>query len=210
MTIYRHRFSGLGSSQELWVATLHTESSVSLATAHAAAHAFAVGVFGTDLHARYSTIQAFESTVTDALDPVTGRNTVQARSDQEIFGTATDQVQSARNCLVVSLQTGTATRHGRGRMFLPGLTAASQSGEGGILGSARDSIAAALGARMTTLAATSQPVIYQRPIGIPPKPFTAWTAGHTIPVTRLSISSQWGTQRRRTNKTPLSTTFASV
>jgi hypothetical protein len=63
---------------------------------------------------------------------------------------------------------------------------------------------------LTTLAATTTPVVWQRAVrSAPPGPFT-YTPGAGVPISSCAVGNILGTQRRRTNKTVQSYTSASV
>lgn len=189
MTFWRHRINGVGAGGELWVTTLHSRSTGTLADAHAAFNTFAVTLFTGAFAARWNTNTGMTGTVTDQLDPTTGRNVAQARTDVTHLGTATDAPQSPRACAVIGLKTATPTRAGRGRMFLPAPTAASITAAGVMSDAARAALITAVSVPMVTLAATVIPVILHRATLL------------ATDVTSIQVGNELGTQRRRTNKT---------
>jgi hypothetical protein len=195
MTFFRHRLIGHGVGGEEWVTSLHSSSTGTLADAHAAWNTFCVGMFTGELAARYSTLVGMSTTVTDALDATTGKNTAQIRTDAAHAGTATDGVQSSRACLLVALRTALPTRKGRGRMFWPAPTAASIDTDGAVKSAALTAIAADFGTQLTTLAGAVTPIIFHRP-----KPLL-FIDGTGTPVIAVAINGQLATQRRRNNKT---------
>jgi hypothetical protein len=211
MTTFRHRVQGTGAGGELWVSTLHSVSTGTLAAAHAAFHTMMVALFTGELAALYNANQGMTGTVTDQLDPANDKNVAQASTGATHVGTATDTPSSPRACLVIGLTSATPTRHGRGRMFFPAPTAASITAAGALNATPRAAIASDFGARLTTFSATATPVIWTRAKGVGARPFTTYVPGSAGGiVTGVSVGTTLGTQRRRTNKTPQTYSTATV
>jgi hypothetical protein len=207
MTVYRHRIIGHGVNAELWNTTLHTESSTGLGDASTAMYDFLDAIGTGPLAARWSTGVAIESFVTDQLDDDTGDNVNQnGVAGLGWAGTAVDKPHSPRDCVVISLKTALPTRRGHGRMFWPAPTVASTDANGKLTNAAAVEFADEFGAALTTLAATTRPVVYHRavkaPLTIPrtiPRPILVtptWTV-----ITSLGVGDRLGTQTRRNNQT---------
>jgi hypothetical protein len=218
MTIFRGTLIALGTGGEALSSTLHLSSSGSLASVNTAWNAFCTGIFTGALAARWSTAVSLEETVTDQLDPTTGKNVAQLRQANIHAGTATDKPQSPRDCVVVSLRTATPTRAGRGRMFWPAPTVASTDGAGKLTDAARTAFSTAFAAALGTLGATATPVVYHRPTvfrttynrktGVGTD--HAASVATAIPIIVVSIGNKLGTMRSRDNQTSNSYLAASI
>jgi len=189
MPYFRHRVTGPNPGGDVWVSTMHSSSSNTLAAVHTAWTTFINNFFSTTYNALMPNEQSATGTVTDQLDPVTGKNVSQVSSTITQVGTGTGGTASPRNALVVQLLTTLPTRAGRGRMFLPSPDVSHYDANGKFDASMVSTISSAFAAGLTTFKATSQPVVYHR---------------DTKTGTNLSgikIGVVVGSQRRRTNKT---------
>jgi hypothetical protein len=160
VTIYLHKMSGPGSAGDLWISTLHTSGAANLATAHSAWSTFVTAIFNNGFKTRWPVPNQITGLSTVALDPVTGRQTAVTSSGVALVGTAAGQALSPRDSIVISLRTALPTKAGRGRMYMPGPDAGHLTTSGLLTGTDATAIATAVGAAMTTLKATSQPVVY--------------------------------------------------
>jgi hypothetical protein len=188
MTIYRHRISGPGSAGDMWTSTLHSNSSQSLATVHAAWQTLVTGFITATLAAMWPNEVSATSIVTDQLDPLTGKNVAQLSAAIAGVGTGAGATMSPRLALVIGHRTTIPTRSGRGRMFWPAPDATHTSASGNLLSTDATTIATSWSGRLTTFKATSQPVIYHRDT-------------HTFDnIVGVTVGVVFGSQRRRTNR----------
>lgn len=119
MTFYRHRVIGPGSAGDVWVSTMHSDSTVGIDAVHNAWQALWIN-FWTDTYKALVTPQVqITQLVTDQLDPLTGANVAQKTTAVNYVGTGAGTTVSPRNCLLLSFITTLPTRRGRGRMYLP-------------------------------------------------------------------------------------------
>lgn len=188
MTIYLHKMSGPGSAGDVWISTLHTSGAANLATAHGAWSTFVNAIYNNALKTRWAIPSQITNLATVSLDPVTGKQTAVTSSGVALVGTAAGQALSPRDSIVISLRTALPTKAGRGRMFLPGPDAGHLGTSGLLIGTDATAIATAVGAAMTTLKATSQPVVYHA---------KTKTVDNIITV---MVGQVLATQRRRTNR----------
>lgn len=189
MTVFRHRVTGPGPAGDIWVSTLHSSSSQSITTVHAAWQQL-VQSFGTVLATFWSPVQQATEVVTDELDAAGKHNVAQARSAVAIAGTGAGNPLDQRACVVVGLRTAVPTRAGRGRMYWPAPDDANLDSDGLLLAATASNISAEMATDLATMAGTAQPVIYHRALNT----FT--------PISTVTVSLVVGTQRRRTNKVP--------
>lgn len=188
MPYFRHRVTGPGSAGDVWVATMHSNSANTLTAVHTAWTAFINTFFSGTYNALCTPQQSATGTVTDQLDPVTGKNAAQASSVIAQVGTGGGATPSPRSCMVISFQSALPTRAGRGRMFLPSPDMSHYDNQGKFLAAAAAAVSTAFANGLTTFKATSTPVIYHR----------AAKTGTNI--TGVKVGIIVGTQRRRTNK----------
>lgn len=190
MTIYRHRVTGPGSAGDVWVSTMHSSSAGSLAAVHTAWTALVNNFISGTLGAMWNTHVQANGTITDQLDPVTGKNVAQASTAISQIGTGSGGSVSPRNCVVIGLRTSVPTRAGRGRMYWPSPDDSHYQTNGLLVAADVTTIDTGFGTALTTFKATSTPVIFHR------KTLTFDTVINT------STGIIPGTQRRRTNKIP--------
>lgn len=188
MTTFRHRVTGPGSAGDIWVTTLHSSSANTLASVHTAWTTFVNSFLSGTLDAMWNTHVSATQTITDQLDPLTGKNVAQAVSAITQTGTGAGGSVSPRNCLVIGLRTTLPTKAGRGRMYWPSPDDSHYATTGKFVDADMATIANGFGTALTTFKATSTPVIYHR-------------ASRTFDtVTSCTVGDIPGTQRRRTNK----------
>lgn len=180
--------SGPGSAGDVWISTLHTSSASTLSAAHSAWQTFVASIVSTSLGAVWPTATTITNVATVQLDPTTGKQAAVTSSGVALAGTSGGVQLSPRDSIVLSLRTILPTKAGRGRMFLPGPASTSLGGTGLLLGGTATSIANAVGTAMTTLKATSQPVVYHK-------------ATRTVDnIVDVRVGGVLGTQTRRTNR----------
>ena len=170
------------------MATLHSSSANSLASVHTAWTTFITSFFSATFNALMSTSQSVNATVTDQLDPVSGKNVAQTSSGITEVGTGGGATPSPRNCMVISLTSALPTRAGRGRMYLPSPDSSHYAADGSFLTAAQTAVSTSFASHMTTLKATTTPVIYHR---------ATKTSDNIV---SIKVGIIVGTQRRRTNR----------
>lgn len=188
MTVYRHRVTGPGSAGDIWVSTLHSSSASSLSAVHTAWTTLITNFITNTMGALWNAHQAATETITDQLDPVTGKNVAQASSAVSLTGTGTGGSISPRNCIVIGLRTAVPTRAGRGRMYWPSPDDSHYATNGTFASADVTTVATGFATVLTAFKATSTPVIFHR------KTLSFDT------ITNTSVGIIPGTQRRRTNK----------
>jgi hypothetical protein len=119
MTVFRHRITGNGAAGDIWICTLHSESSLPLGSVHAQYVSAITGFLNGTMKALWNTHTSTTEAFTDQLDPSTGHNVAQAVDPVVVAGTGTGGSVAQGTALVMSWITGLPTRKGRGRMFLP-------------------------------------------------------------------------------------------
>lgn len=195
MTVFRHRVTGPGAAGDIWVSTMHSSSANTLASVHTAWTTFINTFCSGTMNAMWNTHVSATETITDQLDPITGKNVAQALSGISQVGTGTGGSVSPRVCMVIGLRTALPTRAGRGRMYWVSPDDSHYATTGKFVDADATTINTAFATALTTFKATSTPVIYHR-------------TSHTFDVvTTTTIGDVPGTQRRRTNK--VAQTYAS-
>lgn len=188
MPVFLHRMSGPGTAGDVWISTLHTSSAATLSAAHSAWTTFVSSIVSGALGIVWPVATSITNLQTVQLDPATGRQAAQTSSSVALAGTAVGAVLSPRDSIVLSLRSILPTKAGRGRMYLPGPASTFMSATGLLLGATCTNIANACGTAMTTLKATSQPVVYHR-------------ATRTVDnVVDVRVGGVLGSQTRRTNR----------
>ena len=188
MTIYRHRVTGPGSAGDIWVSTLHSSSANTLASVHTAWTTFVNSFCSGTMNAMWNTHMSATETITDQLDPVTGKNVAQSISSITQVGTGAGGTPSPRVCIVVGLRTALPTRAGRGRMYWPAPDDGHFATTGKFVDADCTTIATGFATALTTFKATATPVVFHR----------SHLTFDTI--TNVTVGDIPGTQRRRTNK----------
>lgn len=188
MTIYKHTIGGTFTAGDIWNSTFHTSSVNNLATVHAAATTFVNNMCTGTLNAMWPTDVSVTSLITNALDPLTGKQTAQTSSTLAQTGTGAGGKPSPRDCLLFSLRTALPQKSGRGRMYLPSLDASHYTATGRLVQADVTTIANNIGPLLTTLGATAPMVIFHRKV-----------LGFDL-VIQIKVPDLAATQRRRTNK----------
>ena len=187
MALYRMVASGT-TPGESWSFTLHAEGSLSTADAATA--------FGDALTAAWTggmddvTTADVDCTLASvaALDPATDGQLTRVEVVLALTGVAAGEMLPYQCATVISLLTDSATRHGRGRFYLPPL--ATGTVDGGLISAATiTSLDTAWTAFFDSLNTDGlNPVVRNR-------------TGHiSTPVTGARVGNVFDTQRRRRNK----------
>jgi len=187
MALYRMVASGT-TPGESWSFTLHAEGSLSTADAATA--------FGDALTAAWAggmddvTTADVDCTLASvaALDPATDGQLTRVEVVLALTGVAAGEMLPYQCATVISLLTDSATRHGRGRFYLPPL--ATGTVDGGLISAATiTSLDTAWTAFFDSLNTDGlNPVVRNR-------------TGHiSTPVTGARVGNVFDTQRRRRNK----------
>lgn len=187
MALYRMVASGT-TPGESWSFTLHAEGSLSTADAATA--------FGDALTAAWAggmddvTTADVDCTLASvaALDPATDGQVTRVEVVLALTGVAAGEMLPYQCATVISLLTESATRHGRGRFYLPPL--ATGTVDGGLISAATiTSLDTAWTAFFDSLNTDGvNPVVRNR-------------TGHiSTPVTSARVGNVFDTQRRRRNK----------
>ena len=187
MALYRHRVVGT-SPGEQWSFTLHTTGTVPVETANITWASAVAAMWTGNLDALISSQISVIERTTVTINEETEGQIARADDDAALPGVATDSMLPFQVSLAVSLSTTLANRHGRGRFYLPPLTAASLA-VGRVAPSSLTTIGSAVGALFSGLAGGNlTPVVRDR-------------TGHiSTVVTSASVGDVFDTQRRRRNK----------
>lgn len=187
MALFRHVMSGT-TPGETWSCTLHTTGAGSLASAQTA-FSGAVSAFWTgELDSIVTTDVVVTEVSTASLDPATGKQLSRLIDDVSLPGVATGEMLPFQCASGVSWRTATATRSGRGRMYLPPL-AVSVLDTGRLSTSAVSTISDAVGQLTDSLDGGGLVLVLLNR-----------TTLVTTPVTSQDVGNVIDTQRRRRNK----------
>lgn len=134
-----------------------------------------------------TTVTTFEQSSTEVgLD---GKNVTQALATVALAGTATDDSMPQETTPVISLRTANASKAGRGRLYLPCLTEASNAGSGVIVSGSQTQLADAAQNMIQSLNGANMSVgVFHRVTNL----FDA--------VTACDVANLFRVQRRRQNK----------
>src|SRR5690625_1580277 len=187
MAIFRHRMQGPGTAGDIWVATMHSQSTQDIDTVHSAFSTF-VGTLANQVDPMWSTETQLTQIVTDELDSTGHHNAAQRRSGLQIKGTGSGNALSPRTAIVVSLRTALPTRSGRGRFYLPGPDDTHLTTTGLFNSTDAATVASGISSAIASMNSTSVVGVFHRSL-------------NTItPVTDVYVGQVPGDQRRRTNK----------
>lgn len=193
MTLYRHTINGVYPGEE-WSTTIHTTSTLSLEAAQGAwTTAWQQMMLGADPPADnidqfISTLVSTTTASTSQLDAVTGRQTAKVEDDLAQAGTSTAALLPPQNSVVVSWGSVSATRSGRGRMYLPAFTVVALD-DGLVLSAAQTKIKAAAQNLLDSFSGAGvTPVLLNR------------VSKATTPITTVRVGNIVDTQRRRRDK----------
>ncbi len=212
MTIYRHTYSGSLPQGDTFQYGWWSNSSLNVTDANTAALAWAASLWQTG-GAGSGCKAYFASGVVHALVRTAGMSispSGSARKDGKPSfktvsvatgaftqaGTAVGDSNPQTSALVVYFKTTDASKHGRGRMYLPTIAAFATAANGSLTTGAQTEIVADLHSAFTgAIAAGLQPVCFVQQSG---KYDTL--QGSAVNIASFGISTTLGTQRRRTNK----------
>lgn len=187
MALFRHVISGTTPGEE-WSFTLHTEGTGSTGDANAAL-ADAIDTAYTEGFASVTAPEVSSTLASTAsIDPSTDGQITRVEAVLALPGTATAEMLPFQCATCISLISDSATRHGRGRFFLPPL-AADVLADGRVSNTAILAISTAFTGFFDVLSTAGlAPVIRNR-------------SGHvSTPVTSARVGNVIDTQRRRRNK----------
>lgn len=187
MALYRHVAIGVFPG-ESWSFTLHTLGSADLATAQTTWSDAITALWTGKLDALVATDVELTEVTTASMDQATGKQISRLSDDVSLPGVAATATLPPQNAVAVSWRSDTATRAGRGRLYLPpfatgALAAGRLSGA-----SVTDVVAAVKAMADVIVGAALQPVLYSR---------TKFT---TTAITKFDVGDVVDTQRRRRDK----------
>lgn len=187
MALYRHRVVGTTPGEQ-WSFTLHSTGTVPVETANITWAQAVAAMWTGGLDALVSSQVSIIERTTVTINEQTEGQIARADDDAQLPGVATDSMLPFQVALVVSLSTTLANRHGRGRFYLPPLTAASLA-QGRLAPAAQTTVASSVQALFSGLnGGNLTPVVRDR-------------VGHiSTVVTSASVGDVFDTQRRRRNK----------
>jgi len=197
MALFRHTASGTQQSGS-WSFTLHTTGSLSVGDANTAwASALAAGWAGTALiEDIYETNTILDTATTAEIDPATDKQMTRVTATVSHAGSITGNQLPFQVAVVVSLLTDSATRHGRGRLYLPAPDR-SMCAAGEASSTCTTNIDSGMTALFDSLnTSVLTPVVRNR------------TAHSSLTITSARVGSIFDTQRRRRNK--LSETYTPI
>lgn len=187
MALYRHVISGI-TPGESFSFTLHTEGTASTGDANAALAAAITAAYTNGFASVTAPEVSSTLASTASIDPSTDGQMTRVEAVLALPGTAVAEMLPFQCATVISLISDSATRHGRGRFFLPPL-AADVLADGRVSNTAILSISTAFTSFFDTLVTAGlTPVIRNR-------------VGHvSTTVTSARVGNVIDTQRRRRNK----------
>ena len=197
MTHFRLVVTGALPAGDIWMSGFHVNADPGLdaATVNAAwVTAWALAWNGTgasdDLKSLIkTTVTTFEQSATEVGSD--GKNITQDVQTVALAGTATDDCMAQETCPVWSLRTANASKAGRGRLYLPPLTEASNAANGLIVSGSVTQLANAGQNTIQSLNGASMVVgVFHR--------FTNTFSD----VTAVDVANKFRVQRRRQNKVP--------
>lgn len=187
MALFRHVLSGQ-TPGESWSFTLHTEGNLSAGDANDALAAAITAAYG----AGFSTITPPDVTCTAAstatINEATDGQITRVEVVLALAGAAVEEMLPYQCATCITLVTASATRHGRGRFYLPPLGAGVLEA-GKLSASAVSNLDTAFTAFFDALATAGLTVVVRN------------RSGHvSTPVTEARVGDVIDTQRRRRNK----------
>lgn len=197
MALFKHTASGTQQAGS-WSFTLHTEGALSVADANAAwvtaLTAGWVGAPGVEDVFENSTIMDTASTV--GINPATDLQTTRVTATVSHAGSITGNQLPFQVAVVISLLADSATRHGRGRLYLPAPDV-SMCTNGALSATCLTNLDTGMTALFDSLnTSVLTPVIRNR------------TAHTSLNVASARVGSIFDTQRRRRNK--LTETYTAI
>lgn len=189
MALFRHTASGTQQTGS-WSFTLHTEGSLSVGDANSAwSDALTAGWVGSALvEDVYENSTILDTATTAGINPATDGQTTRVTATVSLAGSITGNQLPYQVAVVISLQTDTATRHGRGRLYLPAPDV-SMCTNGGLSSTCLTNLDAGFTALFDSLNTDGlTPVVRNR------------TAHSSTTITSARVGSVFDTQRRRRNK----------
>jgi len=187
MALYRHVASGTYPGEE-WSFTLHTLTAADLATAQSNWGDALAALWTDSLDAVIATDVVLTEYTTASLTEATGKQISRLSDDVSLAGVHALPSLPAQCSLVASWRSDTATRGGRGRMYLPAMATSIMSGGKASAGTIT-TVVAAVKAMMDVLVADAQtPVLYSR------------LTHTTTAITKFDVGDVIDTQRRRRDK----------
>lgn len=187
MALYRHVCMGTFPGEE-WIFTLHTTGTPSLDAAQTAWSNAISALWTGELDAVVATNVEVNEVTTASIDEATDKQLSRLSSSLSLPGVATAVSLPPQVATVVSLRSTTATRRGRGRMYLPPL-ASSAVAAGRLSGAAQGAVVAAAKAMFDSLTGAGlTPIIRARDLH------------QSTTVTSFDVGDVFDTQRRRRNK----------
>lgn len=188
MALFRHVASGTTPGEQ-WSFTMHSEGTISNAAANAA--------FVDGLTAAWAVGGMTDATTADVdltlastaeIDPATDGQVTRVEAVLALTGAVVGEMLPYQCATVISLLTGSATRHGRGRFYLPPLATSMIAG-GRLSATAVGILDVAWTAFFDSMATDLLSVVVRNRIG------------HTsLVVTSARVGDVIDTQRRRRNK----------
>lgn len=193
---------------DVWNITMHSSSaSGAIQSIHGAWATLCGGIFSGHYGSLTTVDIKANSLTTDALDPVTGKNTAQVSSAVTLAGTlASGILPTTRTAIVIGFRTALPTRAGRGRLYLPPPAASVLTVQGQLTEADTQLLATQFAGLLDTFTATATPVILHRG-NQKVSPPVAPSATNIVAIT---VGEVLGSQRRRTNKVPNPYSYAAL
>lgn len=199
MALFRHTASGTVIGGD-WSFTLHTEGVISVGDANTAwSTALTAGWVGSNVvEDIYASDTIMDTASTASINPATDKQLTRVTATVSHAGSITGNPLPYQVAVVISLQSDTATRAGRGRLYLPAPDV-SMCVDGKLSSTALTNIDGGFTALFDSLNTSGlTPVIRNR------------TAHSSITITAARVGSVFDTQRRRRNKIPETYTAIAV
>jgi len=137
----------------------------------------------------FTTRLAIDLSFAVQLSDADGHQVQKVENTETLTGTSVDNDMPPQVAVAVSLRTGTPTRKGRGRFFLPSPSVVAGAADGTVDSAAQDAMSVAAAAALTLLnTAGYQPIVFHRDT----------VSGTDVLFVR--VGSVFDTQRRRRNR----------
>lgn len=195
MALFRHVISGT-TPGESWSWTLHTEGNLSAGDANDVLAAAITAAYTSGLSTVSPPAVVTTAASTATIDPSTDGQITRVEVVLSLAGAAVEEMLPFQCATCVTLITASATRHGRGRFYLPPLAALVLE-DGRLNAAALSNLDGAFTAFFSELATGGLTAVVRN------------RTGHiSTPVTEARVGDVIDTQRRRRNK--LEEVFTSV
>ena len=188
MTVYRHRFGGLGPAGDVWQCVIHSASDLVIDTVHTQFENQFIADLLSTMQPLWNANTGVTFDVTDELDAVTGKTIDQRVGAPVGPGTSVAQASPQGLAIVVSWVTPLPGKHGRGRIFLPAPVVTAFNANGLLSTATQTAVAGGMESARSDFSLYSTPALYDK------------VHKTSTTITGVRVSDKPSYQRRRLNK----------